>query len=76
VKSPDVIYARGLIRDLTQLDKESTTFTSYEREQLLEELKLETSRFQKYIKRKDTDASTRALSCILRWYETHFAQRS
>jgi len=67
---PDVVYARGLIRDLSVLTTSPQAYPESERQELIEELYIECRRFTTYCKRlqltaRDTDPTIQNLRVVL-----------
>lgn len=78
----DVIYARGLIKDLQLLESNKGGFAPSEREDIISELGSELGRFRKSVKyQRDLSRSAKfrgvekdvvALYAILSWYHSYF----
>jgi hypothetical protein len=78
----DVIYARGLIKDLQLLESNEGGFAPSEREDIISELELEVERFRRSVKyQRDLSRSAKfrgvekevvALYAILSWYHSYF----
>jgi hypothetical protein len=76
LNNTDLLYARGLLKDLCALHKNNEHFSEESREHILSELEIETQRFTRHTKfLTKTNRHLQGVTTLLRWYHQHFMTR-